>query len=97
VQQNKRWALAPAAFLRYNRRYFGLFPQPARHGSKSAPPGVFLNPRAGQSVGFERLLAAEGSDLRPAQANARISTTVTPRDFAAIPEKLTVKVAESGV
>jgi hypothetical protein len=25
MQQNKGWALAPAAFLHHNRRYFGIF------------------------------------------------------------------------
>jgi hypothetical protein len=26
MQQNKGWALAPAAFLQHNRQCFGLFP-----------------------------------------------------------------------
>jgi hypothetical protein len=30
VQQNKGWALAPAAFLLYNRQYSGIFPQPVQ-------------------------------------------------------------------
>jgi hypothetical protein len=30
MQQNKRWALAPAVFLLHNPQYFGVFPQPVK-------------------------------------------------------------------
>jgi hypothetical protein len=31
MQQNKGWALAPAAFLPHNRQYLGISPQPVQH------------------------------------------------------------------
>jgi hypothetical protein len=47
TQQNKGWALAPAAFLSNNRHYFGLFPQHVKLVLSNSQPGFKCYCRGG--------------------------------------------------